>query len=114
MSGNSYLLDTNIVLYLLAGDERLADILDNQVIFISFITELELLGYKGLTQKSIKIINEFISECSVIDINREIKSNTLIFRGWNNILYLYLNILGCGISCFITPNNVRYSIPLPR
>ncbi len=56
MSGNSYLLDTNIVLYLLAGDKRLADILNDQIINISFITELELLSYKGLPQDSLKII----------------------------------------------------------
>jgi len=40
MSGNSYLADTNIVLYLLSGDERLADILNDYIVNISFITEL--------------------------------------------------------------------------
>lgn len=44
MSGINYIIDTNIVLYLLSGDERLADILNNHIINISFITELELLG----------------------------------------------------------------------
>jgi predicted nucleic acid-binding protein len=80
MSGNSYLVDTNIVLYLLAGDKRLADILNDQVIFISFITELELLGFRGLTKQSDKIIKEFISECTILDINKEIKNNTLELR----------------------------------
>ncbi len=73
MSGNSYLIDTNIVLYLLSGDERIADILNDHAVNISFITELELLVYKGLNQKALKIIKEFISDCTVFDINNEIK-----------------------------------------
>jgi len=85
MSGNSYLLDTNIVLYLLAGDKRLADILNNQIINISFITELELLGYKDLNHDSLEIINKFISECTVFDINKEIKNNAVLFRKKYNL-----------------------------
>lgn len=79
MSGNSYLIDTNIVLYLLSGDERIADILNDHAVNISFITELELLVYKGLNQKALKIIKEFISDCTVFDINNEIKKNVVIF-----------------------------------
>ena len=43
MSGNSLLVDTNIALYLLAGDERVAELLHGRDLFLSFITELELL-----------------------------------------------------------------------
>jgi predicted nucleic acid-binding protein len=46
MSGNSLLLDTNTVLYLLAGDETLAEFLNGKKLYISIITELELLSYK--------------------------------------------------------------------
>ena len=77
MTGSSYLLDTNIVLYLLAGDVKLAEILDGQHIYLSFITELELLVYKDLNKKSLKIIKDFIADCTVFDINNEIKKNTI-------------------------------------
>jgi len=51
MSGNevSILIDTNIALYLFGGDARIADLLEGQVIYVSFITELELLGYPDLS-----------------------------------------------------------------
>lgn len=46
MNGNNLFLDTNIVLYLLSGDKTVADILFEKTVFISFVTELELLGFK--------------------------------------------------------------------
>ena len=58
MSGDSYLVDTNIVLYLLNGDEKIAEILNGQNLIISFITELELLGFRGISDESKRIIKE--------------------------------------------------------
>jgi hypothetical protein len=49
MNGYSIFLDTNIVLYLLSGDKTVADLLNDRTIFLSFVTELELLGYKDIT-----------------------------------------------------------------
>lgn len=49
MSGNRFLVDTNIALYLLGGNKEVAEILDNTTIYISFITELELLVFKEIT-----------------------------------------------------------------
>lgn len=48
MNGNSILLDTNIVLYLLNGEETLIPLLEEKNLFLSFITQLELLGGKYL------------------------------------------------------------------
>ena len=45
MSGNKLFIDTNIVLYLLNGDQTLAELLHEKQLYISFITELELLAY---------------------------------------------------------------------
>lgn len=48
MNGNSILLDTNIVLYLLNGEETLIPLLEEKNLFLSFITQLELLGTRYL------------------------------------------------------------------
>ncbi|MGV3589612.1 MAG: hypothetical protein ACO1OF_21575 [Adhaeribacter sp.] len=56
MSGNSLFVDTNILLYLISGDETVAELLDGKHIAISFVTELELLGYKELAESDLKII----------------------------------------------------------
>ncbi|MFN4256523.1 MAG: hypothetical protein ACK4Q5_16090 [Saprospiraceae bacterium] len=49
MSGNKLLLDMNIALYLLGGDEVLATLLDQREVFVSVISEMEMLGYPGIS-----------------------------------------------------------------
>lgn len=80
MSGKKLFLDTNIVLYLLNGDETLAETLNQKQLYISIITELELLGYSGITENEEIVIREFISHCKVININNTIKNETIQVR----------------------------------
>ena len=80
MSGNSLLLDTNIVLYLLSGDKQLADLLFNRKLYISFITQLELLGFKEITSTQLAAIEEFLTQCVIIDINSSIKEKTILLK----------------------------------
>jgi predicted nucleic acid-binding protein len=80
MNGNKLFLDTNILLYLLQGDETLTHSLDNKQFYISFITQLEILSFSNLTKSSEKLINELLSECVIIDINSEIKRSAIELR----------------------------------
>ena len=80
MNGNNLFLDTNIILYLLAGDETLATFLDNKQLYISVITELELLSFADLTEKEETIIKDFIAQCKVIALNDHVKRETLRIR----------------------------------
>ncbi|HEX9828415.1 MAG TPA: type II toxin-antitoxin system VapC family toxin [Flavobacteriaceae bacterium] len=80
MNGNKLFLDTNIILYLLNGDETLAELLNGRQLYISVITELELLAYKGITAKEEKVIKEFVSQCKTITINSEVKQETIRVR----------------------------------
>lgn len=80
MNGNNILLDTNIVLYLLDGEDTLIPLLEEKNLFLSFITQLELLSSKYLKPEDISKIKQFISECTVIDISQEIKENTIQLR----------------------------------
>ena len=47
MNGNSIFIDTNIILYLLNGDDTIAELLRSKDIYVSVISELELLSYQG-------------------------------------------------------------------
>jgi predicted nucleic acid-binding protein len=85
MNGNNILLDTNIVLYLLNGEETLIPLLEEKNLFISFITQLELLGSKYLKPNDILKIKQFISECTVIDITPEIKEFVISIRQKYNL-----------------------------
>lgn len=80
MNGNRLFLDTNIILYLLNGDKTLAEILNGKQLYISVITELELLGFKGITSDEESIIREFIEQCKTITINTPIKKHTIQIR----------------------------------
>lgn len=63
MNGNEFLLDTNIVLYLLEGDKTIGNFLNNKTIYLSFITEMELKSFPGLEASQEIIIDEFLSDC---------------------------------------------------
>lgn len=80
MNGDSLVVDTNIALYLLNGDKTLATLLNERHIYISFISELELLGYSGLSEKDKKQITVFLNQCQIIDINSRIKEKAIQLR----------------------------------
>lgn len=73
MNGNSVLLDTNIVLYLLSGDQRLSELLYGKKLYLSFVTQLEALGYTSITEDEQNAIRSFLKDCIIIDINETIK-----------------------------------------
>ena len=80
MNGNKLFLDTNIILYLLGGDQTLAELLNNKQLYISVITELELLAYKDITADEENVIKEFVSQCKTITINNAVKQETIRIR----------------------------------
>ena len=80
MSGTNLLCDTNILLYLLAGDKTISDLINHKKIFISFITEIELLTFKKLSSDEKKVIVELLSECTIIGLSEEIKRETINLR----------------------------------
>lgn len=80
MSGNNLLLDTNTALYLLNGDEVLKQYLQDKIFYVSFINEMELLGFRGIEKSEEMAIEFFLEECSIIDINQGIKNITISLR----------------------------------
>jgi len=75
MSGNKIALDTNIILYLLAGDETVSSFLQDKEAFISVVTELELIGYPDISAKELSRIKDFLNDCTIINISEEIKAS---------------------------------------
>lgn len=74
------MLDTNIVLYLLSGNSTVAEIVDGSQTYVSFITQLELLGYKGISSKEQQKVKAFLADCIIVDITEEIKKNTIAIK----------------------------------
>lgn len=80
MNGPKYLLDTNIILHILAGNEMLADHLHQKALYASFISEIELLGFKHLTPKEEKAIRDFLAEFRIVNTDEAIKSEAISLR----------------------------------
>lgn len=77
MSGSSLLIDTNIALYLLNGDTTIAELLNGRDVHVSFITELELLGFQDIKEEDRSIIEELLNNCIIVDLNQAIKRITI-------------------------------------
>ena len=73
MNGIKIVCDTNPLIYLLDGNRNIAQFLNGRQIYLSVITELELLGKQNLSIQENEIIESLLDECFVIDINQEIK-----------------------------------------
>lgn len=85
MSGKEILVDTNILLYLLDGNDTIGEILQGKTIYLSFITELELLGFKNLTENHETQINHLLNDCSIIVLNDRLKKEYVKIRRASNL-----------------------------
>lgn len=103
MNGNNILLDTNTVLYFLNGDQTVADFIQEKKLFISIITELELLSYKNLTTKEIKVITAFLEEIHIENISQKIKEESIKIRRSSNLKLP---------DCIIAATSISLQIPI--
>ncbi len=94
------LLDTNILIYILQGKISVKEILDEKNWYISFISEMELQIKPGLTSKEIKSINSLLNECTIIEMNANIKS-----RAISNVLEYKLKLADGIILATSQTNN---------
>ncbi|MDX2129016.1 MAG: type II toxin-antitoxin system VapC family toxin [Chloroherpetonaceae bacterium] len=117
MNGNKLLWDTNSVIYYLqatlpkSSSDSLIEFSRSNPPIISFITEIELLCWKGATENDIVMITRFISASKVIGIDDQILKKTISTRKNYNLklgdsiiaataLELNLNLLTRDIKDF--------------
>ena len=84
--GTNYLWDTNIVIYYLqglfnlSGEKFIDGIITSNTPTISAITEIELLCWKTATENDMKILQNFIHDAFVIELEPAIKIKTAELR----------------------------------
>ena len=98
MNGKEILVDTNILIYLLDGDDTISYILKDKHLCISFITELELIGFKNITVKQEKHIQQLLSECNVLQMSDVIKKSYVSLRKKYNLKLADSIIVATAIS----------------
>lgn len=84
MSGR-ILIDTNIFIYLTQGDENILEFIQDKDVYISFVTELELLSFKNITKKEEQTIEEIISQFKILDYNPSLKRKVIALRKKYNL-----------------------------
>lgn len=84
MNGIDCIADTNGLLYILSGNPCVDGILDLSL-GISVITEMELLGFKGITAPEIRLIKSMLRECEILPVTTLIKEATIRLKQKNGV-----------------------------
>ncbi|HCW09230.1 MAG TPA: VapC toxin family PIN domain ribonuclease [Cytophagales bacterium] len=100
---DNLLVDTNAVIYALRGVPYVTKLLDNQIINISFITEIELLSWPQLSEQEKGLIKKFIDSCRVIEYSSQLKDEVIEIRK-----KFKLKIA----DAFIAATAIQYDLPL--
>ncbi len=85
MSGSNIVADTSLLVNFFNGHNKTRQFLSNRNIWLSGITEIELLCFPSLTNSEKNLIKSFLRECVVIDLEREIKDIAIKLRGETKI-----------------------------
>lgn len=80
MSGNNLVVDTNIIILTLGGNERLADYVEGRKLFISVIAEIEALSYPGLSKTERSSVEAYINRCTVLGLSGRVKQEAIRIR----------------------------------
>ena len=98
MNGNKYLLDTNAILYILNGDITLTEFLFEKELYISVITEMELLSFKDITHAERLAIDRFLNDLVILNIDQRTKLNAISVKKASNMKLPDSIIAGTAIA----------------
>lgn len=102
MNGTKILLDTNIVMSLFAGDANLGTVIQGVEPYLSFVSELELLGNQYISLEFQECVEVFVAECHVIDLNDGIKEMAR-YTQWEYDLNLPSALIAATAMCLGIP-----------
>ncbi|MBA4139218.1 MAG: type II toxin-antitoxin system VapC family toxin [Segetibacter sp.] len=103
MNNDLILLDTNIIIYALKNDPNIYSFVNKKRLAVSFVTEIELLGWKRITASDKTLLNEFLKQCLYIDYNYQIRRRTISIKSSYNLKLA---------DAFIAASSLEFDIPL--
>jgi predicted nucleic acid-binding protein len=81
MSGEiKILVDTKLIVFGIGGTRAVRKLLEGKTLFISIITEIELLSVAYARVEDELLIRDFIKNCFVVPINEEVKEHAIAIR----------------------------------
>lgn len=72
--------DTNALIRLLGGDTMVAELTDNKLVFISEMTEMEMLCKPNINKEQRRIIRSLLDDCVIVPFSPEIKQKAIKIR----------------------------------
>ncbi len=79
MNGIDFLADTNFLIYLLEGRPE-TELFADHSFAISFVTEIELLGGKSISDDEKQIIQQLLDTCFIIDLHPAVKAKAISLK----------------------------------
>ena len=80
MNGIDYLIDTNILVYILQGNPKVHYFAQEEFLAVSCITEIEILGKFQISEMEKETITELLEQSNIIDITYKIKQIAIKLR----------------------------------
>jgi predicted nucleic acid-binding protein len=80
MSGHNIVADTSLLINFFNGSASARNFLEEREIWISGITEIELLSYNKLTAPERRLIKDFLKHITVVDLLNPIKEIAVELR----------------------------------
>ena len=76
MVGEFILVDTNILIFILQGNTKLAELLSGVQVVISVITEMEIQCLK-MSKSAHEKVQDLLFQCTIIELNPSIKTGAI-------------------------------------
>ena len=80
MSGDRIVVDTSLIINLFNGIKEVEELITDRNLFVSIISEIEVLSFPNITAKDSELLKGFLSECYIVDIEPAIKDITIDIR----------------------------------
>lgn len=113
MNGKNVVLDTNILLYFLNGDFNVSHFFSEYDPIISFVTELELLSAPELSHNEKLLIQDLLSDITVVKYSEKHKDDIINLRKKKKIKLPDAIIASLAITLslpFVTADNALKNI----
>ncbi|GHT32704.1 ribonuclease VapC [Bacteroidia bacterium] len=79
MNGIDFLIDTNVVIYVLEGLPAVKGIMRCSAA-VSVVSEMELLGKQNISEQEETAIRDLLNDCEILKFNDEIKNTTITIK----------------------------------
>ena len=80
MNGGKLFIDTNIFINIGSGNFNLDEKLTGKTLYYSVITEIELLGFHGISEYEKNFFAEILNQCILLDISYAIRIKAIDLR----------------------------------